>query len=243
MLSKNQIKLITSLQHKKYRLQHQLFIAEGIKVIDELLDAEYVLHQLFVTNSSLFTQVLSIKKHLVSDAEMQKISCLATPSSCLAVFEIPAEKPMLTNGLVLALDNVRDPGNFGTIIRLCDWYGVYQIVCSKETVDLYNPKVVMATMGSIARVQVSYIDLENYLQNTNLPIYGTFMDGKNVYQQQLPVQGILVMGNEANGISKNIERLVTHKIAIPRFGTHQKTESLNVASATAIFLSEFKRNC
>jgi TrmH family RNA methyltransferase len=140
------------------------------------------------------------------------------------------------------LDDVRDPGNLGTIIRLCDWYGVEQLVCSEQTVDVYNPKVVQATMGSISRVSVSYIDLEKYLKRANTTIFGTFMDGKNVYKEELPQEGILILGNEANGISEKLEKLVTNRVAIPRFGNLQQTESLNVATATAIFLSEFKRN-
>ena len=130
----------------------------------------------------------------------------------------------------------------GTIIRLCDWFGISKIICSEETVDMYNPKVIQATMGSLARVQVEYTNLVAYLKATDLEIFGTFMDGKNIYQEQLSREGIIVMGNEANGISKPIEALVSHRIAIPRFGELQATESLNVATATAIVLSEFKRN-
>jgi TrmH family RNA methyltransferase len=142
----------------------------------------------------------------------------------------------------LALDNIKDPGNMGTIIRLCDWFGISKIICTEETVDIYNPKVVQATMGSLARVQVEYTNLTAYLKATDLEIFGTFMDGENIYKKELPTSGILVMGNEANGISSEIEKLITQKIAIPRFGNLQQTESLNVATATAIFLSEFKRS-
>jgi TrmH family RNA methyltransferase len=144
--------------------------------------------------------------------------------------------------LILALDNIQDPGNLGTIIRLCDWFGVYKIVCSLDTVDCYNPKVVQATMGSLNRVELVYTDLTDYLQKTKKPIYAAIMDGENVYQSALPKNAVLLMGNEANGISKENLKLVSHKIAIPRFGDFQQTESLNVATATAILLSEFKRN-
>ena len=144
--------------------------------------------------------------------------------------------------LVVAVDDVRDPGNLGTIIRLCDWFGIKTLYCSEESVDVYNPKVVQATMGSIGRVNVVYGNLTQFLLKTKLPVFGTFMDGKNIYQEQLSREGIIVMGNEANGISKPIEALVSHRIAIPRFGELQATESLNVATATAIVLSEFKRN-
>jgi TrmH family RNA methyltransferase len=167
---------------------------------------------------------------------------LSTPNSCLAIFKIPEEKQIVDSGLIIALDDIRDPGNLGTILRLCDWFGIKQVVCSKETVDIYNPKVVQATMGSITRVHVAYVDLVEYISKTNLPVFGTFMDGENVYNSNLPQEGIIVMGNEANGISEGIEKLIKNRISIPRFGDLQKTESLNVATATAIILSEFKRN-
>ncbi|MGV1010881.1 MAG: TrmH family RNA methyltransferase [Flavobacterium sp.] len=240
MVSKNQIKLITSLQQKKFRQQHKLFLAEGVKVIQELLDSNFILEHLFVSEPIL-DAVNSNQKTVVTEAELKKISCLATPNNCLALFKIPETKAPIPKGLIVALDSIRDPGNLGTIIRLCDWFGVEQLWCNEQTVDVYNPKVVQATMGSIARVAVSYVDLEKQLQDTTIPVFGTFMDGKNVYQENLPQEGILVLGNEANGISENIEKLVTNRLAIPRFGTLQQTESLNVATATAIFLSEFKR--
>jgi TrmH family RNA methyltransferase len=145
------------------------------------------------------------------------------------------------SGLILALDSIRDPGNLGTILRLCDWFGIEQIICSKDAVDLYNPKVIQATMGSISRVSVHYIDLVEFIRKTQLPIYGTFMEGNNIYKTKLPKEGIIIMGNEANGISLELEKLCKNKLAIPRFGSLQKTESLNVATATAIVLSEFKR--
>jgi TrmH family RNA methyltransferase len=145
------------------------------------------------------------------------------------------------SGLIVALDAIRDPGNLGTIIRLCDWFGVQQLICSEDTADCYNPKVVQATMGSLARVQIHYVSLLEFFEATDLPIYGGFMDGKNVYSEKLPKDGIIVMGNEANGISEEIIQKITHKITIPRFGNLQKTESLNVATATAILLSEFRR--
>mgnify|MGYP000999899360 CR=1 FL=1 len=172
---------------------------------------------------------------------LQKISALTTPNTCLALFKIPATVAFEEKGLIVALDDVRDPGNLGTIIRLCDWFGISKIICTEETVDMYNPKVVQATMGSLARVQVEYTNLAAYLKATDLEIFGTFMDGKNIYNETLPNEGIIVMGNEANGISKAIENLVSERIAIPRFGDLQATESLNVATATAIILSEFKR--
>ncbi len=240
MVSKNQIKLITSLKQKKFRQIHQLFIAEGEKVISELINADFELENLYVT-TSIFNEISEPKKIIISNADLLKITCLTTPNNCLAVFKIPVQKTQSENGLKVALDDIRDPGNLGTIIRLCDWFGCTELICSLETVDLYNPKVVQATMGSIARVSVIYVDLMVYLTKTKLPIYGTFMDGKNVYTEKLSENAILLLGNEGKGISDSVEKLVTHKIAIPRFGNQQKTESLNVATAAAIFLSEFKR--
>lgn len=241
MVSKNQIKLITSLLQKKYRKQHQLFFAEGVKVIEELIHSKFELEHVFTT-ADLFTEVSASKKTMISEADLKKISALKTPNDCLALFKIPNDIAPNVTGLIVALDDVRDPGNLGTIIRLCDWFGITQIVCSHECVDVYNPKVVQATMGSIGRVHVAYVDLESYLAKSKLPVFGTFMEGENIYKKQLSTTGIVVLGNEANGISKKIEKYVTQKIAIPRFGNLQLTESLNVATATAIVLSEFKRN-
>lgn len=241
MVSKNQIKLITSLEQKKFRQKHKLFIAEGVKVIQELLLSNFELEHLYVTEP-VFEKTNEKLITTVSESDLKRISCLSTPNNCLALFKIPAEKAINEAGLIVALDDIRDPGNFGTIIRLCDWFGIQQIICSEQTVDLYNPKVIQATMGSLARVNVSYVDLPNYLKNTNKIVFGTFMNGKNVYQETLATDGILVLGNEANGISKEVEKHITQRLAIPRFGTIKKTESLNVATATAVFLSEFKRN-
>nr|WP_315143222.1 RNA methyltransferase [uncultured Flavobacterium sp.] len=240
MVSKNQIKLISSLHQKKYRIAHQLFIAEGVKGINELLQSNFELEHLYVTIDE-FRTVSPTQKTVISDADLKKISALTTPNTCLAVFKIPKEKTIINKGLIVALDTIRDPGNMGTILRLCDWFGINQVVCSKETVDLYNPKVVQATMGSIARVNVNYLNLNTFLETTSLPIYGTFMDGEDIYNSEITNEGIIILGNEANGISKEIEALVTKRITIPRFGNLQQTESLNVATATAIVLSEFKR--
>ncbi|WP_296686079.1 RNA methyltransferase [Flavobacterium sp.] len=240
MVSKNQIKLISSLHQKKQRIAHQLFIAEGIKGVQELLDAHFELDHLYTTQHD-FETVSNSLKTLVSEADLKKISALATPNTCLAVFKMPKEKQIITSGLIVALDAVRDPGNLGTIMRLCDWFGIHQLICSKETVDIYNPKVVQATMGSIARVNVSYVDLNDFVRTTSLPVFGTFMNGDNIYKASLPQEGVIVMGNEANGISSELEKIIKNRLTIPRFGAIQKTESLNVATATAIVLSEFRR--
>ena len=241
MISKNQIKLISGLQQKKQRFANQLFFAEGIKVIHELLQSNFELEYLFTTQND-FETVEPSKRISITEQELKKISALSTPNTCLAVFKIPAENTIIDSGLIIALDDIRDPGNLGTILRLCDWFGIQQIICSKETVDIYNPKVVQATMGSVARVNVNYVDLKSYIANAKLPVFGTFMNGESIYQSVLPQNGIIIMGNEANGISAEIEKIVTNRLTIPRFGELQKTESLNVATATAIVLSEFKRN-
>lgn len=240
MVSKNQIKLISSLHQKKFRQLNQLFIAEGVKVIQELLDARFELEHIYAT-TSMFEGVVAAKFSLISNDELKKISALTVPNNCLAIFKIPETKRFVEQGLVVALDSVRDPGNLGTILRICDWFGISQVVCSPDTVDIYNPKVIQATMGSIARVNCVFSDLLPILQNTNLPVFGTFMDGENIYESTLPQEGIIVMGNEANGISELVENAIKNRIAIPRFGALQKTESLNVATATAIILSEFRR--
>ena len=241
MISKNEIKYIQSLSHKKTRDEEEVFIAEGAKVIGEFVTAGWFLEHLYYTDADL-PQILPSRKTQVTDAELQKMSALTTANNCLAIFRMPDEKPIAQSGLIVALDDIRDPGNLGTIIRLCDWFGISQLVCSKETAELYNPKVVQATMGSMTRVNVNYVDLIGFLSATKLPVFGTFMDGENIYAQTLPDAGVIVLGNEANGISTGVGALCLNRIAIPRFGTLQQTESLNVASATAIVLSEFRRN-
>lgn len=240
MVSKNQIKLIISLRQKKFRIEHQMFFAEGFKVISECVNSGYELMQLYTTDLNLF-KGKEYKTELISELELKKISALVTPNGCLAVFKIPKPKKIEDKGLLIALDDIRDPGNLGTIIRLCDWFGVEQLFCSENTVDVYNPKVIQATMGSISRVSVVYGDLYNFIATTKRPVYGTFMDSKSIYTEEFPKDAIIVMGNESNGISREIEKLIQYKITIPRFGKIQKTESLNVATATGIILSEVQR--
>ncbi|MFI8378922.1 TrmH family RNA methyltransferase [Leeuwenhoekiella sp. NPDC079379] len=237
MVSKSQIKLITSLNQKKYRQQHGLFVVEGIKGVEEFLNSHFKLHSLFTMEG--FFDEQENKEH-VSENELKKISFLKTPQKALAIFEIPKVSKTEKKGLQLVVDDLRDPGNLGTLIRLCDWFNIENLVCSKQTVDCYNPKVIQATMGSITRVNVIYTDLYEYLKAEDLPVYGAFMNGVSVYDAVLPKEAILILGNEANGISSEIENAVTHKISIPQFGT-STTESLNVAIAGAILVSEFKR--
>ncbi len=238
-LRKNQLKLITSLRQKKYRTSHNLFITEGTKVVNEFLNSNFELEQLFCIDTSKYKDIQKVIQ--ISEGELKKISALKTPNNVLGLFKIPSVSPLKKEGLILGLDEINNPGNLGTIIRLCDWFGVTQLICSLKTVDCYNSKVVQASMGSLTRVSIIYTDLEEYLGNTNLPKYASLMDGKNVYKSILPKDAILVMGNEANGISNSVLKHLTHSVSIPRFGELQQTESLNVATATAILLSEFKR--
>ena len=237
-LSKNHIKLITSLSQKKYRQKHKLFVVEGVKVVQEFLNSSYELDIVFSSDTDFSSTDKFIE---VTDQELKKISSLKNPNKVLAIFKIPNQINPIMGGLILALDSINDPGNLGTIIRLCDWFGIEQLVCSNETVDCFNSKVVQASMGSLTRVAISYLDLKKYLQNASVPIFIADMDGLNVYKTKLPDSALLVLGNEANGISDDIKQLVTTKVTIPRYGAFQQTESLNVATASAILLSEFRR--
>lgn len=237
MLSKNQVKLIQKLHHKKYRNELNLFIVEGKKSINEFLQAGYTPQLLIATEA--FTA--SVPQHLitpVSKDELRKVSALQNPDEGLAVFEQPKHKGILQEGVIVALDNVQDPGNLGTIIRLCDWFGVETLLCNTQTVDCYNPKVVQASMGSLTRVAVHYLDLAAFLTTTTLPVYTMDLEGENLYTATFPKDCILILGNEANGISAEVRALSNEVITIPRFSKHQRTESLNVAMAGAIILSE-----
>ena len=245
MVTKNQKKIIRSLKLKKNRKSQNTFVAEGLKVINDFLKEGLVLKTLYSLSEYMeaFENVDASKIVIISENDLKQISFLNTPQKALALFEIP--KPIGVNkdkGLQIVLDGVQDPGNLGTIIRLCDWFDVTHLICSKNVVDCFNEKVVQATMGSLARVVPIYLDIEEYLKKTKLPIYGTFMEGSNVYEQDLPNNAVIVMGNEANGISNNIVQLVNKKIGIPKFRKSNNVESLNVAMATSILLSEFKRS-
>lgn len=245
MVSKSQLKLITSLQQKKYRDKSGLFVAEGPKVIAEFIKEGLQLEAYYSTAvedtvSRLGLDVLKKYQH-VNAAELQRMSFLKTANTSLAIFHFAKPKEQASKGLIVALDAVRDPGNLGTIIRLCDWFDVSQLICSEDTTDCYNPKVVQATMGSLARINIQYVNLSEYISNTSLPIYGGVMDGDSVYNTNLPTKAIIVLGNEANGISEAIQKQINHPITIPQFGVKKDTESLNVSTATAVLLSEFKR--
>ena len=239
MLSKNQIKLIKSLESKKFRKREGLFVAEGPKVVGDLLRAGYQPHAIFSTEPRPDAE-------LITDDELHRISFLQHPQEVLAVFHIPTPQESsnfhLPSDICLALDGVQDPGNVGTIIRIADWFGITHIYCSPDTADVYNPKVVQATMGSLAHVQITYCDLVPLLRDAAVPVYGTLLDGQDIYQQPLSREGVIVMGNEGNGISPEVRQLVSHKILIPNFNKNTETaESLNVAIATAITCSEFRR--
>lgn len=239
MVGKKWLKLIKSLQQKKYRNEHQLFFVEGKKVVQELLNAGMEPVRIFVYPDFLDGfQNLPVEE--ITPKALKSISALKNPNGVLGVFTMP--RPLATDekGWMVALDDVRDPGNLGTIVRLCDWYGIRHLICSPYTVDVYNPKVLQATMGSIARVNVVYTGLEKFLSQSHLPIYGAYMDGKVVYEEKLPPAGILVMGNEANGIAVHLEEFIKNRIAIPQYG-EATAESLNVAMATGILLNEIRR--
>lgn len=236
MISKNQQKLIRSLEQKKYRRRERLFVAEGPKVVGDLIKAGYRPQALFSTTEQTGAQ-------LVTDDELRRISFLQHPQQTLALFPLPEpalEQPQ-QGRLYLALDGVQDPGNLGTIIRLADWFGIDTIYCSEDTADAWAPKVVQATMGSIARVKIVYTDLRTLLDNTTMPVYGTLLDGTDIYREALTAEGIIVMGNEGNGISADIRQRVTRRLLIPSFHKGDTAESLNVAIATAITCSEFRR--
>lgn len=234
MVTKNQIKLIKSLTLKKNRIKHQLFIAEGKKIAEELLNSDYEIVSLFATRDwiarNIFDTVIQ-----VSNAELSRMSNQKSPNEVLMLIKIKKHQ-IMDDGITLVLDEINDPGNLGTIIRICDWFGVKQIICSNNTVDIYNPKVVQSAMGSVFRVNVIYTDLIEYLSNVEKPIYGAYMDGNNVKDINFPKDLHLVMGNEANGISKEISQYISNNVAIENICN--SAESLNVAVATSILLHE-----
>lgn len=249
MISKNQIKQINSLKIKKNRQDLHLFIAEGEKVVAELIQSTFIVKQIFALKSWLDNNIKllnpKVELYEVSASELVKISNLSTPNEVLAVVEIPKktaiDKNTLQNKLVLVLDQIKDPGNFGTIIRIADWFGIENIICSEDSVDTYNSKVVQATMGSLYRVNILYTNLIDFIESfeSNYPIYGAVLGGENLYHQKLTKNGLIVLGNESKGISTDVLKLVSKKIEIPKFGN---AESLNVGIAAAIICSEFKRN-
>lgn len=231
MISKNEIKEVKALGQKKFRDQSGLFVVEGEKMVAEAVASGFEIVKVFERDD-------------IGEDAMSRISMLASPSPVLAVVRIPSPKPLPENpdGLILALDGLRDPGNVGTIIRLADWFGIRQIIASPDTVEIYNPKVVQATMGSIFRVQLNYCDLPSVLGKAKVPVFGTFLDGEDIYKSKLGNSGYIVMGSESNGISDAVAKTVTSRLHIPSFsGGLPTSESLNVAIAAAITCSEFRR--
>lgn len=247
MLSKNQIKFVRSLQTKKGRLKEGLFLAESPKVVSDLMQVMTPRH-IFATSDWLEASRHNVGEVTpVTDEELRKISSLQHPQGVLAVFPVMDDKvpeDFDRSALYLALDGVQDPGNLGTIIRIADWFGIRRIFCSRDTADVYNPKVVQATMGSIARVALTYCELNELFDNlpAGYPVYGTFLDGEDIYRKSLTSHGIVVMGNEGNGISDTLRKRINNRLLIPSFPQGSPTaESLNVAVATAIVCSEFRR--
>jgi TrmH family RNA methyltransferase len=242
MISKNQIKYIRQLEQKKFRKRENCFVAEGPKVVGDLMK-RYQPKAIFATRAWLEGAGIGSQATEITDEELRRISFLQNPQQVLALFFIPSTIFYQPSTLSLALDSVQDPGNLGTIIRIADWFGIDTIYCSEDTADAYNPKVVQATMGSLAHVHIIYCDLLQLFDALppSYPVYGTLLDGDDIYQQPLSQEGIIVMGNEGNGISEAVRQRVTRRLLIPNFHQGESAESLNVAIATAITCSEFRR--
>lgn len=245
MLSKNTVKFIKSLHQKKFRKQESAFFVEGAKNVTELLLSNYAVSHLLFTekyreeNASLLTGFPGTKIE-VKPKELSSLGTFSTNDQALAVAKIKENRPLTLekDQLILALDDVRDPGNLGTIIRIADWYGIKKILLSKNTADVYNPKVLNASMGSFTRLSFEYVDLVEKITTSNLPVYGAFLEGMDVHQLEKAATGVLLMGNESNGISGQLEKIVTQKLTIPAYG---EAESLNVAIATAVLCDNLKR--
>ncbi len=253
MISKNKIKYLKSLEMKKHRQAESVFVAEGPKIVGDLLNAGFELTYLAVVECSDFASRLKnfdlngVQIDFVTADDLRKVSSLEAPQQVLAVLKQPVwqlDSNIASKELCLALDEVQNPGNLGTIIRLAAWFGIEHLFCSKGCADVYNSKTVQATMGGLAHVKVHYVDLVEIIGNLpdGTPVYGTFLDGDNLYGKQLEQRGLIVMGNEGRGVSKEVENLVTEKLFIPNYpAERESTESLNVAIATAIVCAEFRR--
>jgi len=254
MLSKNQISQVVALHQKKFRKAENMFIAEGEKVVTDLLQSSFDVKKIFATSSFIERYHKRFQKKSVSEwvevteSELNKISSLNTPNQVVALAAIPSyqfDKSSIQNKLNLVLDDISDPGNLGTIIRIADWFGIENIICSTDTADCYNPKVVQASMGSLFRIKIHYMNLENFLaENKSSNIYGTTLDGENIYSAKLSHEGFIVVGSESTGISTEIKNYLTHKVYIPDFNLKagkNQPDSLNAAVATAIVCAEFRR--
>ncbi|WP_199136629.1 TrmH family RNA methyltransferase [Pedobacter sp. ASV12] len=245
MLSKSQISFIKSLHQKKYRKESGIFMIEGIKSITEFINSSYQIHSIYYTPayfSQLPKNLANIKLFEVNNAELEKISTLQNPQGVLALVDMPAKQEVdmasLKGQFSLVLDDIQDPGNFGTIIRTADWFGIKNVICSENTVEAYNPKTVQSTMGSLCRVNVIYTPLDPFLASAKLPVFGALLDGQNIYQTSWGSEGLILLGNEGHGISQALLEKITIPVTIPRIG---EAESLNVAVSAAIFCSEIKR--
>lgn len=243
MLSNSQIKHIVSLKQKKFRTEHQQFVVEGVKLVNELLASDLEVVGVYTTDNS----VINSDATVISEQQLKKISNLETPNKVLAVAKIPKHDFSIAetqNKLMLALDNISDPGNLGTIIRTAAWFGIDTVICSQNTVDAWNPKVVQATMGALFRTNVIYTDLEKVvaeLRQNNIPVYSTALDGENIYETTLTANGLIIIGNESHGVAENLLQLASKKLHIPSF-SKGVAESLNAAVAAGVVCSEFKRN-
>jgi len=255
MVSKNTIKLIKSLSLKKIRIKENLFLVEGDKNVSEVLNSGFNIEKLFATSKFLKNKKSILKKAKqiieVTQQDIIQASLLKNPQNSIALCTMPETENLpesIDSGLSIYLDDIQDPGNLGTIIRICDWFGIDYLFCSLKTSDLFNPKVIQASMGSFCRVKVWYTTFEQITSlaaKSGIPIFGAFLDGNNIYEQKLPLKALLVMGNEGNGISPAIENMIERRIKIPEFNQNPTSAvSLNVSVATAIICSEFKRqNC
>lgn len=238
-LSQNKIKQIRCLQQKKCRDEQNLFVVEGEKMVEEVLMTASEKVVFCISTADFDSEYKNdIEWYQCDEETLKRCSSLKTPNKVIAVVR-KMNVPEMNSPFLLALDAVQDPGNMGTIMRLADWFGVSKIICSRTTVDVYNPKVIQASMGAFLRIQVEYTDLQSYFQNTRLPVFGALLEGENIYKITVQPEGILLMGNEGNGISEELKPFITHPVSIPRRGG---AESLNVSIATGILLSEFFRN-
>ncbi len=248
-LSKQKIKLINSLKIKKYRNKENLFVCEGKKIFQALVESDFQICEIFATkdfivdNKDFFDNCEYTE---LTETELRKISSLSTPQKVLAVVKMPEKELQyeeINENLTLVLDKIQDPGNLGTIIRIADWFGIKNIICSSDTVDVYNPKTVQSTMGSLFGVKIFYTELKHFFDKISdkISVYGTYMRAESIYTSELDKNAVIILGNEANGISQQISKFVTKKISIPSFNQNKTAESLNVAIATAIICSEFKR--
>lgn len=233
MFSKSEIKSLNALKIKKYRQSEGLFVAEGPKILHDFLISGHLPEKVYHNGqySDAFSRLPEMVLQLVTDDELKKVSSLMQPQGCLAVFRIPDNKPIPDAGWIMALDNIQDPGNMGTLIRIADWFGISDIVCSEDTVDCYNPKVVQASMGSLARIQIHYQELTTWLAECERPVFGGMLNGEDIRKVSFPENGILLIGNEGNGIRSELLPHIQHGVTIPRLG---QAESLNAGVAAGI---------